>query len=239
MTEAQVGLLYNLAAIISKSQNNEKLKSYYLMRCKDITRGYGLPDKHFSSKKRCPNCCIEWTNRTEIKVRSIKLSRRQKQRLKSRKVTHNKKECIRRRKDLLNSNELEQICSFCKKSTITPILKPLKQKPNLSIEEKKIVPVETTNTTNKHKINNKKDKSKAKKAVNVYASALDVFSLKNKSNTLSSTITEKPKVIQNNKKKKDKFAGLCQKAVLASAKLKEKKSQQNKLSLFLKPSNKD
>lgn len=30
MTEAQVGFLYNLAAIVSKSQSNEKLKSYYL-----------------------------------------------------------------------------------------------------------------------------------------------------------------------------------------------------------------
>lgn len=93
-----------------------------------------------------------------------------------------------------------------------------------------------TNTTNKHKTKNKQDKSKAKGTVNVYASAADVFSLKNKSNTLYTTTIEKPKVIQNNKKKKDKFAGLCQKAVLASAKLNVKKTEQNKLNLFLKPS---
>lgn len=73
-----------------------------------------------------------------------------------------------------------------------------------------------------------------KKEINVYANSLDVFSIQNKNNELKTK--EKPKVINNNKRKKDKFAGLCQKAVLASAKIKERKDKQNKINLFLKPS---
>lgn len=80
----------------------------------------------------------------------------------------------------------------------------------------------------------KTNMSKKKVEINVYANALDVFSLQNKNNSLATK--EKPKVINNNKKKKDKFAGLCQKAVLASAKLKGKQEKKDKLSLFLKPS---
>lgn len=75
----------------------------------------------------------------------------------------------------------------------------------------------------------------------MYTNASDVFSLKKNCNTLSSTVKETPKIIKNNKKRKDKFAGLCQKAVLASAKAKQdveqgQKKTQNKLSLLLKPS---
>lgn len=88
---------------------------------------------------------------------------------------------------------------------------------------------------------NKKVESikKNSSSTNVYSNTFDVFSLKNKQNTLASTIKEPAKIIKNNKRKKDKFAGLCQKAVLASAKIKQDKGQdkkQNKLSLFLKPS---
>lgn len=95
---------------------------------------------------------------------------------------------------------------------------------------------------NKSKSNKKKIIESSKKNTsntNVYSNAFDVFSLKNKQNTLASTIKELPKIINNNKKKKDKFAGLCQKAVLASAKIKLDQGQDkklNKLSLFLKPS---
>ncbi|XP_075986411.1 uncharacterized protein LOC142983440 [Anticarsia gemmatalis] len=238
MTEARVGFLYNIAAAVAKPQNNETheiLRSYYLMRCKNITRGYGLPDKHFSAKVRCRKCCIQWTNNTEVKVRPIKLSRRQKQRLKSKKIVNNRKEYVRKRKDLLISNEVEQICSFCKNSTITTVLKPQKQ---ALLTQTKIDEKASTNEPSIPQISNKKAKADAKKKVevNVYANAMDVFSLQNKNNTLASTIKEKPKVISNNKKKKDKFAGLCQKAVLASAKLKEQNKKQNSLNLFLKPS---
>lgn len=73
------------------------------------------------------------------------------------------------------------------------------------------------------------------KELNVYTNAKQVFSLSNVENIICKTVDSKPKLIKNNKKKKDKFAGLCEKAVLAAAKLKEKK-EPNKLSLFLKPS---
>lgn len=43
----------------------------FRMRCKNITRGYGLPDKYFSSNIRCPHCCIEWKKNTEIKVKML------------------------------------------------------------------------------------------------------------------------------------------------------------------------
>lgn len=81
--------------------------------------------------------------------------------------------------------------------------------------------------------------------VDVYSKTKDIFSLTNKNNTIQGVVKEN-KVIKNNKKKKDKFAGLCQQAVLASAKLKQEKEKQdkekqdkkiqNKLNLFLKPS---
>lgn len=97
---------------------------------------------------------------------------------------------------------------------------------------------------NKPEANKKVTSAKPEKnnLVNLYTNAFDVFSLKNEKNTLSSAIKVPPKVIKNNKKRKDKFAGLCQKAVLASVKLKEEKTKQNpqqlqnKLNLFLKPS---
>lgn len=72
--------------------------------------------------------------------------------------------------------------------------------------------------------------------INVYANSKDIFSLKNKDNTLLNKVNQAPKIIKNNKKKKDKFAGLCQQAVIATAKLKEEQKKQNKLNLFLKPS---
>ncbi|KAF9418060.1 hypothetical protein HW555_005044 [Spodoptera exigua] len=188
------------------------------MRCKEITRGYGLPDKYFATKIRCPKCCLEWNN-SEVKVCPILLSKRQKKRLKSRK---------------------EQICTFCKKSTFITSMKPQKEvteSENTKVDNtSKIKQNETPKTkSNSQKQNSKISKPDKKKEINVYTSALDVFSLKNKNNNL--VTKEPPKVIKNNKKRKDKFAGLCQQAVLASAKLKSKEeTKKSVLSLFLKPS---
>uniref|UniRef100_A0A2A4ITI9 Uncharacterized protein n=1 Tax=Heliothis virescens TaxID=7102 RepID=A0A2A4ITI9_HELVI len=245
MTEAQVGFLYKIAAAVSHSDNDKTstlLKSYYLMRCNELTRGFGLPDKHFSSTVRCPKCCIEWKNNTEVKIKSIKLSKRQKQRLNSRKVKENKKAFMRRKKDLLHSNQIEQICTFCNKSTITNTIKPQKETtipgPSEPNPEQNVNFTKAEETVKSQKLsvkaNRKKYKDDNQKTFNVYANALDVFSLENKNNSL--VTKEKPKVINNNKKKKDKFAGLCQKAVLASAKLKGIEDKKNKLNLFLKPS---
>ncbi|CAH0697115.1 unnamed protein product [Spodoptera exigua] len=242
MTEIQVGFLYNIASVVSRLGNDEPkslLESYYLMRCKEITRGYGLPDKYFATKIRCPKCCLEWNN-SEVKVCPILLSKRQKKRLKSRKVKESKKECIRRKQNLVNCNKIEQICTFCKKSTFITSMKPQKE-----VTESENTKVDNTskikqNETPKTKSNSPKQTSKIskpdkKKEINVYTSALDVFSLKNKNNNL--VTKEPPKVIKNNKKRKDKFAGLCQQAVLASAKLKSKEeTKKSVLSLFLKPS---
>ncbi|KAJ8715611.1 hypothetical protein PYW07_010093 [Mythimna separata] len=238
MTEAQIGFLYKIASAVSRSENEKTktlLKSYYLMRCKDITRGIGLPEKFFAPKIRCPTCCIEWNKKTEINVKSIKLTKRQKQRLKSRKTKESKKEDVKRGQDLLYSNNIEQICAFCKHSNITPSIKP--QKETINTEQnhnnkRKANEIPKINTLQKPEP--KKPKLAKKKEINVYANALDVFSLQNKNNALATK--EKPKAINNNKRKKDKFAGLCQKAVLASAKLKGKEEKKDKLSLFLKPS---
>lgn len=82
---------------------------------------------------------------------------------------------------------------------------------------------------------NKKKKIESVETINVYTNAFEIFSMKNENNTLKQIIKESPKIIKN-KKKKDKFAGLNQKAVLASAKLKKLKETDNKLNLFLKPS---
>lgn len=68
----------------------------------------------------------------------------------------------------------------------------------------------------------------------VYRKSNVAFSLKEKINTLQSGINvPPPKVIKNNKKKKDKLAGLCKNAVVAVAQLKKEK--ESKLNLFLKP----
>lgn len=125
----------------------------------------------------------------------------------------------------------EQICTFCNKSTITQVLKPEKEKINPSQVEETVLEIPKT------KCNLKKVKKKEvpqSNAINVYSNAKDIFSLKNKKNNLA-TVQAKPK-IKNNKKRKDKFAGLCQKAVLAAAKLKDSDDKKNKLNLFLKKS---
>ncbi|KOB75132.1 Uncharacterized protein OBRU01_08078, partial [Operophtera brumata] len=174
------------------------------MRCKEITGGYGLPSKYFSQKARCPRCCLEWDKKTDVKIKRIKLSTRQKQRIMSKKIPN-----CNEKKAFLQSNQMKEANTDKKKS-------------KLDTKNKKVESI-------------KKNSSN----INVYSNALDVFSLKNKQNTLASTIKEPTKIIKNNKRKKDKFAGLCQKAVLASAKIKQEKGQnkiQNKLSLFLKPS---
>lgn len=118
-----------------------------------------------------------------------------------------------------------------------PVLKPSKPKLNYNLADKMNEIVNDKVKYDIKKVNSKITKEIQKKTtgVNVYSNTKDVFSLSNKNNMLSNAVKEQ-KVIKNNKKKKDKFAGLCQQAVLASAKLKEDKDKQNKLKLFLKPS---
>ncbi|KAG6461064.1 hypothetical protein O3G_MSEX012410 [Manduca sexta] len=242
MAEAHVGFLCNIASTLSKDNSSHNLlRSYYLMRCRTITHGYGLPQKQFSHKARCPRCCLERSAKDDIKVRPIKLSKRQKKRIKSAKSTTTKQKRIERRKALLCSNELEQICSFCKNKTKTPILKPKKE----SLKRKYQQSESNEPVTKKAKLNPnetvknlQKANTKTKPQINLYTSAFDIFALNNKKNILPNTVKQAPKVIKNNKKKKDKFAGLCKQAVLASAKLKDNKQKtgDNKLNLFLKPS---
>ncbi|XP_026323143.1 uncharacterized protein LOC113232590 [Hyposmocoma kahamanoa] len=248
MTEAKVGFLCKAASTLQHSENRSLtlLRSYYLMRCKETTRGFGLPEKQFSSKVRCANCCIEWKKGTNVTVKPIKLTKKQRRRIRSRKVSKINKDCVKSKLELLNSNEMEQICILCKHSTVTPIPKAEKfietsTKDN-TISEKKNVK-EINKNMNKSPANvkklqavKKKDNVIKKPEVNVYSATEEIFLLNNKKNIITKAQKDAPKVIKNNKKKKDKFAGLCQKAVLSMAKLKEMKDKQNKLNLFLKPS---
>ncbi|XP_049880848.1 uncharacterized protein LOC126377195 [Pectinophora gossypiella] len=253
MSETQVGFLCKAAASLQRAENNDTLtflRSYYLMRCKEVTKGYGLPEKQFSSKVRCSRCCLEWQKGTEIKIKSVKLSKKQRQRIKSQKVRKDNR--VNSRKELLHSNEIIQLCTFCKQSTVTFVPKPEKvtkiiTKPanNESLNINKLlsnadtkitVNLKKTKTTKTNETKTSKVPDPKKNEVNVYSITKDVFSLCNNKNNLPSAQKEEKKIIKNNKKKKDKFAGLCQKAVIASAKLKEAKDKQNKLNLFLKPS---
>ncbi|XP_048001573.1 uncharacterized protein LOC125238318 isoform X1 [Leguminivora glycinivorella] len=233
MAEAHIGFLYNAASTFLQTERNETysiLRSHYLMRCMQVTKGYGLPEKHFSSKTRCPHCCTEWQRNTIIKVKPIKLSKRQKKRLKSRKPTAQNPNP----KSLLHSNELERLCTFCKHSTVTIVLKPAKDGTSKTKDEK--TPVIAPDNTPKQNKQKAKQAAEKKAETSIYYNAKEVFTLKNKNNALAST---KPnKVIKNNKKKKDKFAGLCKQAVLTSAKLKEAKDKgkDSLLSKFLKTS---
>lgn len=133
----------------------------------------------------------------------------------------------------------ERICSFCKHGTVTPLTKP-----NKIIVTKNINKKAVDITVNKPNTVKTKSKTSAEKKteLSIYCNAREVYSLGNKNNALRNT--KEIKVIKNNKRKKDKFAGLCQQAVLTSAKLKEiKKAQshkeaknENKLLAFLKTS---
>ncbi|XP_031764221.1 uncharacterized protein LOC113514560 isoform X2 [Galleria mellonella] len=204
------------------------------MRCKEVSKGSPLPEKYFSPKVRCSYCYLEWGSETKIEVRSKKICKKQKKKISSRNEKKNlKKEIF--------PKELEQICSFCKKSTVVPLSRPKKEekceiKPILT-EKRNIKEIKSISGT-KHKpekiISQKKITIESQ--INIYANAKEIFSLKNNNNTLANSMNKCPKVIKNSKKKKDKFAGLCQKAVLASVKLKEEQKSQNKLNLFLKPS---
>ncbi|CAK1594540.1 unnamed protein product [Parnassius mnemosyne] len=230
MTEKQIGFLFKastvLAPVAANNVHTQILRSYYLMRCKEITRGYGLPQQQFSNKSRCSYCCLEWNKHTEIKVRPLKLSKRRKRRIKQ------KKDCM----NLSQSNKLEHICTFCKHCSEAPVLKLKKEKKVIKQETPSLAtqckPLKNTPVVTKlhqtGQINNMQ--------LNIYSKSKEVFSLSNKHNNLPNTIRTEPKVIKNNKKRKDKFAGLCKKAVLASAQLKKDKEETNKLSLFLKPS---
>lgn len=139
----------------------------------------------------------------------------------------------------------EQVCTLCKHSTVTPIPKAEKNKEksitgNIIVTTKNVKDI--SKSMNKSPtipkklgaVQKKKVNTAKKQEVNVYSATREIFSLNNEKNTITQNVT--PKLIKNSKKKKDKFAGLCQKAVLATAKLKEIKDKQNKLNLFLKPS---
>ncbi|CAH2096994.1 unnamed protein product [Euphydryas editha] len=236
MTEAHIGFLYNAASLFDQNELNEthqKLKSYYLMRCKEVTTGYALFKKHFSEESRCTYCCLEWNNKAKIKLQPVKLSKRQRRRIKY----NSKHKTANNEESLLCNNEIERICSFCGKSMKTPLMKP-------KISVKQTTQQNLTTTLNedfsqnvikpKNKI--KKQKPDQKYQSNVYCQSKVAFSLNKQKNSIQSSIKVKPKIIKNNKKKKDKFAGLCQKAVIAATKLKQEKENENKLNLFLKPS---
>ncbi|XP_068625526.1 uncharacterized protein [Battus philenor] len=229
MVEKQIGFLYKAASTLAPEQNSHSqyLRSYYLMRCVDITRGYGLPQQQFSVKNRCSHCCLEWTNKIGINVKPLKLSKRQRKRIKQKK----------RNSDLLHSNKLEQICSFCKNSNVMQILKPKEEHRKIKNDVKNTkITLPKMNLVKKEEL---EPIQKNIKEFNVYSQSKDVFSLSNKKNVLPNTIKRVPKIVKNDRKKKDKFAGLCRQAVLAAAKLKAekktKKSKPDKLSLFLKP----
>ncbi|CAG4978880.1 unnamed protein product [Colias eurytheme] len=233
MNENRSDFLFKAASVLSRpveNKVNDILKSYYLMRCPEFVSNYDSSSS--LSKLRCSHCCLEWKRKTKCRIKSSKLSKKQKQRIKA--STDPKKQ------SLLNCNQLEKICSFCGHVTSIDIPKFNKKVTIINQrEEKKVeIPVQQDK---KLPIKKQKDLSKKKEApknsmkpLNVYSNTSDIFSLKNENNKLKPSV--KTETIKNSKKKKDKFAGLCQRAVLASAKIKQEKDKNNKLNLFLKPS---
>ncbi|KAG7297464.1 hypothetical protein JYU34_019464 [Plutella xylostella] len=237
MTEQRVSFLYKAAAVVPNTteHQNHLLKSFYLIRCHELTKSHRLPTKQFSSNLRCSYCCNEWkVGFYETKISAVKLSKKQRQRIKRSKETIQNKTVLQKKKELLHSNQIERFCLICKHKSVIPTLKPEKSVNKIAKQTPKASPTEAKNNPAaiSKSVSQVKPGIKKKLAVNVYSNTQEVFSLKNKNNTITSTIKEAPKVIKNNKKKKDKFAGLCKEAVLASSKLKNK----DKLNLFLKPS---
>ncbi|OWR50600.1 uncharacterized protein LOC116774649 [Danaus plexippus] len=223
MAEDRIGLLFKaatLASSIQDSKTQQILKSYYMLKCQETTGGFGLPKKYFSRDTRCPRCGIEWDRDTETKLTTIRLTKKQRRRIRSKKKIVN----ARNKEYLFHSNKLEQICSFCGHNMKTYITKPEKSKIKLPEVE---TPVEVEATTNIMK--GTKKISKTQHQANVYCQSKNAFNLKRNENNLATTMKPQPKVIKNNKKKKDKYAGLCKMAVAAAAKQKL-----NKLELFLK-----
>ncbi|XP_041985344.1 uncharacterized protein LOC121737724 [Aricia agestis] len=231
MSEAKVGFLFKAAAIVSNGQDNHVLnnilKSYYLLKSSKTTKGYGLPQKQFSTKSRCSHCFLKWNNNFDCKVVPLKISKRQRKRIK-----HQNKMMGNNREEIINGNKLEQICNFCKQTTVTYLPKPNKEvkkcNENVKSVTAKIVENKEAKLTKTHK--------SLKNVSDVYCNSKEVFSLKNNKNTLQDN--KSPKIIKTNKKKKDKFAGLCQKAVLSAAKLKDnsaKPKTDKDLIIFLKP----
>ncbi|KAM3960663.1 uncharacterized protein ACR2FA_005253 [Aphomia sociella] len=240
MTEAHIGFLYNAAFKLPlQDQCHKILKSYYLIRCKEVSKGSSIPEKYFSPNVRCSYCYLEWGSETKVQVRSKIISKKQRKKLQSKLENKNLKDHQQKK---TSTKELVQICSFCKNTTVVALTRPEREKRNdikpvlidkgNAKEVKRYI--ETKTKLHQTITDNKKDKKEAQ--INLYANTRDIFSLSNKNNTLSNTVNNIKKVIKNNKKKKDKFAGLCQKAVLASIELKEEQKKQNKLNLFLKPS---
>ncbi|XP_059050612.1 uncharacterized protein LOC131845556 [Achroia grisella] len=230
MTESRVGFLYNAAENLSLQCQTRLLKSYYLMRCKEVSKGSTLPEKYFSRKVRCSYCCLEWSSGSKVQIRTKKICKKQKKNIQSR----NKRNNINKE---IFTKELEQICSFCKNTTVVPLSRSNKNKTCVakSVIKENITEIKTTSNKIKPQIKIEKEVKKETQ-INVYANAKDIFSLKNENNKLTNIMNKPPKIIKNSNKKKNKFAGLCEKAVLASAKLKDEQKINNRLKLFLKPS---
>lgn len=128
-------------------------------------------------------------------------------------------------------------CFFCNKITIIQTNKPPKDDLNIHSAQKETLKPHTNVKGKNMQTEINKNKVAKRPEINVYSQSREVFSLSNKSNTLTSTVDVPQKVIVN-KRKRDKFAGLCKEAVLASKKFKESNElkNNNKLNLFLKPS---
>lgn len=248
MAETQASFLCKIASTLSSEKDAHiLLRSHYLMQCKKIARSINLPQKQFSSLTRCPHCCLEWKQGTKVNLKPIKLSKRQRHRIK--KLKHSNINKFNKKEILLHGNKLEQICSFCGYNTLINLKKPDKPLSVIKNDEseegpfqenlnsRKLLKINAKNKSAKSSHNdNNISKNKNNFEINVYSNTHEVFALNNKANTLPIKVKDSPKVIKNSKRKKDKFAGLCKKAVLASAKLKEEQQKHNKLSLFLKPS---
>ncbi|XP_047512419.1 uncharacterized protein LOC125054514 [Pieris napi] len=214
MAENRLGFLYKAAAVLTQTENKsyDILRSHYLMRCPELRSSKQISSGRLS-KERCSYCCLSWKKDAKLRVNPMKLSRRQKKRLKSKKNS-----------TLYNSKQVERICSLCGHMSVVHVLK---------LNDK----IETdTSIVVKDQIIKKQLKKKDPKLrpLNVYTNIREVFSIKNENNKITPEIV--PVKIRNNKKKKDRFAGLCQKAVMDATKRKNEDEKKNTLNLFLKPS---
>ncbi|XP_022123140.2 uncharacterized protein LOC110998694 [Pieris rapae] len=215
MAENRLGFLYKAAAVLAQTENKsyDILRSHYLMRCPELRSSKQISSGRLS-KERCSYCCLAWKKDAKLRVNPMKLSRRQKKRLKSKKDNTQ-----------YNSKQVERICSLCGHTSVVHVLKlDEKIESDISI----VVKDEIT----KKQIKEKRDPKL--RPLNVYTNIREVFSIKNENNKITPEIV--PSKIRNNKRKKDRFAGLCQKAVMDAAKRKNEDEKKNTLNLFLKPS---
>nr|XP_034190134.1 uncharacterized protein LOC117608716 [Osmia lignaria] len=138
--------LWNINQFITKlnCSQSKKLQTFYIEKCKRISKGILLPSQNFSPSVMCPYCGSLW-NTVKHSIRLLQgkpLSKSVKKIIHS--MNNNEKRIPKVRRNLVEKclknkrNKLLLKCSVCLESTKLPFDKPQRiriQKPSLEIDK--------------------------------------------------------------------------------------------------------